>query len=448
MGKAVEQLLATREAGNAYTVPHGAISALQIEAMDERLQERIDTIRLVKLRADEAGITRVRSFADMVPLLLPHTAYKSYPESFLSGGRWDRLTKWLGTVSAHPLDHVDLDGIGDIDAWIARLEAAGHYVSCTSGTTGKSAMLVGSKADMDWAGADSVSACAWSTGIPPARDRLIFRLAPVAQLPRNVAIMEAIHRDYGKPGSEMYAYPIPPITVGSITRMVVLRKAMAEGSAQPSEIEEFERTSATRAAALDGAIGITVDRLMAARDEKLFMTGMWANLYKIAEALRARGLGGADFQDDNMMYVGGGLKGADLPANYREFIRETLNLSEKRNFQMYGMQEIGSALPLCSAGRYHVPPWVVCLPLDRDGETLQPLGPGEIEGRAAFFDLSLDGRWGGVISGDRIEVTFEPCACGAATPSIRDNVARYKDLVGDDKISCSGTVDAYVRGLG
>ena len=53
-----------------------------------------------------------------------------------------------------------------------------------------------------------------------------------------------------------------------------------------------------------------------------------------------------------------------------------------------------------------------------------------------------------MISGDRIEVDFRPCACGAGTPSIRDNVARFKDLVGDDKISCSGTVDAYVRGLG
>jgi hypothetical protein len=179
------------------------------------------------------------------------------------------------------------------------------------------------------------------------------------------------------------------------------------------------------------------------------MTGMWANLYKIAEALRERGLGGGDFQPDNMMYVGGGLKGADLPASYREFIRETLNLSEARNFQMYGMQEIGSALPRCNeGGRYHVPPWVVCLPLDREGDTLLPMDQGEIEARAAFFDLSLDGRWGGVISGDRIEVDFRACACGAGSPSIRDNVTRFKDLAGDDKISCSGTVDAYVRGLG
>ncbi len=72
---------------------------------------------------------------------------------------------------------------------------------------------------------------------------------------------------------------------------------------------------------------------------------------------------------------------------------------------------------------------------------------GEIEGRAAFFDLALDGRWGGVITGDKISLDLGPCACGNAGPIIRDNIVRYADLEGDDKIGCAGTVDAYVRGL-
>jgi hypothetical protein len=59
----------------------------------------------------------------------------------------------------------------------------------------------------------------------------------------------------------------------------------------------------------------------------------------------------------------------------------------------------------------------------------------------------MDGRWGGVISGDHIEVDYSPCKCGNRSPSITDNVYRYADLEGDDKIGCAGTVDAYVRGL-
>jgi hypothetical protein len=168
----------------------------------------------------------------------------------------------------------------------------------------------------------------------------------------------------------------------------------------------------------------------------------------VAEAVRAMGYGAKDFHADNTVYIGGGLKGATLPADYREYIYETFNLSPERVFQMYGMQEINSAMPRCRAGRYHVPPWLMCLPLDQAGETLVPLnGDAEVEGRAAFFDLSLDGRWGGVISGDKISVRFGRCDCGLQGPSIRDDIARYSDLPGGDKISCSGTIDAYVRGV-
>jgi len=89
--------------------------------------------------------------------------------------------------------------------------------------------------------------------------------------------------------------------------------------------------------------------------------------------------------------------------------------------------------------------------LDKSGDNLAEgaldYSAGEREGRAAFFDLSLDGRWGGVITGDRISLDYGTCACGNHGPSIRDNIARYADLEGDDKIGCAGTVDAYVRGV-
>ena len=52
-----------------------------------------------------------------------------------------------------------------------------------------------------------------------------------------------------------------------------------------------------------------------------------------------------------------------------------------------------------------------------------------------------------MITGDRISLDLGPCPCGQAGPSIRDDIARYADLEGDDKIGCAGTVDAYVRGL-
>lgn len=448
MGDAVDKLLSFQNSGTAYSIPFCDVRDLQVAAMNERLAERIDKIRLVGFRARQAKISQIHDFADAVQLLLPHTAYKSYPESFLLEGKWDKLTKWLGTVSTYPTGDTDLDGVSDVDGWVARLEKAGHPVSCSSGTTGKSAMLIASKADLRWTAEDSVVACAWVTGIAPAQDRNVFSLAPVAAVPRNLAIMERLHQTYGNPKAELFRYPVPPITVGSITRMIALRKAIADGTAMPADIAEFQSTGAAREKSLDAATGITVEALCKARHEKLYLIGLWGNLHKVAVAMRERGFSARDFHPENMMYVGGGLKRELLPPDYREFVCETFNIAPGRNFQFYGMQELGTVKPRCNkAGRYHIPPWVVCLPLSKDADALLPMDQGEVQCRGGFFDLSMDGRWGGVISGDRIEVDFSPCACGAQSPSIRDNIARYADLEGDDKIGCAGTIDAYVRGV-
>jgi hypothetical protein len=418
--------------------------------MNERLQERIDRIKLVKLRAQDADVTEIRSFEDVVPLLLPHTAYKSYPESFLTEKKWDRLTKWLGTVSAYPTDNVDLSDVREIDDWVAACEKAGHFVSCSSGTTGKSAMLVASQTDLDFASKDGVAAVQWGSDIRVGDKRTPAGAASaVAYTPRNAAMGKGLMGAFVDPEAPRFLSGLPPVTIGSLTKMITLRKAIADGTAQPAEIQEYEAESEARQKGLDDAQHGAVEDIISKRNEKLYITGMWGALHPFAVAVRERGYSAKDFHPENACYLGGGLKRAKLPPDYREFVYETFNLSPRFIYQMYGMQELGTSMPRCQIGqRYHVPPWLVCLPLDKDGDALvRGVGEGKVEGRAAFFDLSMDGRWGGVISGDHIEVDYSPCACGNRSPSIADNIYRYSDLEGDDKIGCAGTVDAYVRGL-
>jgi hypothetical protein len=448
LGEIADKLLSHVPTRDGYDIPYAEVRELQIAAMNERFHEQVGRIKLVALRAREAGLDGIASLDDAVQLLLPHTAYKSYPENFLLEEKWDKLTRWLNTVSAYPTDDTDLEGISGVDEWIDRLSEAGHYVSCSSGTTGKSAMLVLSKKDIDFGAEELVQAICWSTGIEAAQDRRMFSLAPVATVPKNVAIGDGLQRAFAHPEQERYRYPAPPITVGSITNMVVLRRKMADGTAMPDEISAFEATSAEREKGMREAIGLTADMIIAAREHRLFLLGLWSGHHAVAVEVRNRGYSAKDFHPDNTIFVSGGLKRALLPDDYREFVYETFNIRPERTFLSYGMQELQSNMPRCrKGGRYHVPPWLVCLPLNKEGDALVPLGPGEIEGRAAFFDISMDGRWGGVISGDHIHVDFSPCACGAGSPSIRDNVTRYADLEGDDKIGCAGTVDAYVRGL-
>ena len=446
---ACDALLARVNDADRFDYDPKELLPLQIAALAERFADRKGRIKLLGHRAEEAGISAISSLDDMVQLLFPHTAYKSYPESFLINERWDRLTKWLGTVSPHPIEGVDLDGIAGIDEWIERLAAKGYYISCSSGTTGKSAMLIASDADMDWSKLDTVGVFSWGSGVPAAQDRLLVGCAPVATVPKNQAISQAQADAFGNPAWERWAYPVPPITVGSLTRMVVMRKKMADGSATPQEIADFDSTSADRQAVLDAAIEKSADFIIANRERKLMVAGLWSGLYAVAKAVRERGFAAKDFDPDNCIYVGGGLKRAQLPADYQEFVHQTFNIPEGRHFQNYSMQELNSGMPKCrEGGRYHLPPWIVPFILNKEGDALVPHDfAGEVEGRAAFFDLSLDGRWGGVISGDRIALDYRPCMCGNRGPSVRDDIARYADLEGDDKIGCAGTVDAYVRGL-
>jgi hypothetical protein len=449
----VERLVGLKETDNRFDLPHCEIGELQIAAMNERLQERIGAIKLLALRAQDAGIDRIKRLEDMVPLLLPHTAYKSYPESFLREQRWDRLTKWLGTVSTYPIGNVSLEGIAGIDEWVARLAEAGYFLSCSSGTTGNPAMLMNSRADVEFAATDVVDAVLWGSEIAPDADRTMVNLGLITVTPRGTAMGGKLFAAFADASRERIGLPVPPLTVGSITGMIALRKAVADGTARPGEIAEFEAESAARQKVVDEAFGKAAEKLIERREEKLYLSGYWGQLYLVAEEIRNRGYGGKDFHPENSAYLAGGLKKSQLPPNYREVVFDTFNVSPRYAYHMYGMQEIQSSMPRCQeGGRYHIPPWLVCLPLDKDGEKLLPGVEasdfaGAVEGRAAFFDLSLDGRWGGIISGDHIHIDYGRCACGARAPSIRDDIRRYADLQGDDKIACSGTIDAYVRGL-
>jgi len=450
MGQICDQLTGHMPGATGYTQSHEEVRELQIAAINERLQERIDRIKLVGLRARDAGITEVKSFEDAVPLLLPHTAYKSYPESFLTEKKWDRLTKWLGTVSAYPTDGVDLTDVKEIDDWVEACAKAGLFVACSSGTTGKSAMLVASRADLDFTSKDGITAVQWGSALREGDKR--YPAGPagaVAYTHKNAAMGMALMNAFVDPEAPRFQSGLPPVTIGSLTKMITLRKKIADGTALPAEIQEYEAETAARQQGLDNALVGSVEDIISKRDKRLFITGMWGALYPFAVAVREKGYSAKDFHPENGVYLGGGLKRAQLPDNYREFVYETFNLNPKYIYQMYGMQELQTSMPRCQEGqRYHVPTWLVPLPLDKAGDELVPgYGKGKVEGRAAFFDLSMDGRWGGVISGDHIEIDYSPCVCGNASPSIADNIYRYADLEGDDKIGCAGTVDAYVRGM-
>ncbi len=441
-----DRLVSMVDHDDPFVLSHADLIESQLEAIDALFQDRLGKIKLLGNRAEEGRVSQVRSLHDVVPLLFAHTAYKSYPESWLLDGKWDRLGKWLDTVSTERVEPMDTSVVKGLDDWLAMLEERQHFVSCSSGTTGKCAMMNATQEDLDFAGRSLLQAIRWG-GLAPNHDRRMISLGQVAATPRNRATGRPMVEAFSPPDFPPFAPNVPPITIGGITEMVVLRKRIADGVAQPSELEYYEAQAKAREASIDSSIEQAAQALIANRDWPLHIMGLFVPLYQVARRVRDLGFSGKDFKE-NTTFVSGGLKRVALPDDYKSFVFETFNISQARALQSYGMQELSTNAPRCSAGRYHMAPWVVLLLLDESGENLiEPCFDGEVEGRAAFFDMSMQGRWGGVISGDRIRATWAKCECGRASPSVADDIQRYADLASGDKIACSGTIDAYVRGV-
>lgn len=447
MRSAVQRLVKLVGADDCFDIDPIDLLPVQLEAANERLAAQARRIPLLANRAESGGIEDIAQPANLVPLLFAHTTYKTYAEGWLNDGRWDRMGRWLATVSTRDVEGLDTAGVETLDDWLKELETVGHYLSCSSGTTGKPAMLSCTEGDIALSARINIEALLWATGLTRGEDRKFLGLGPQFAAPREDAIRQAMVDCFSSRYPPYQFGDGEPITVGSMVDMITLRRKLADGTARPNEIAEFERIAAQRGADMEAAAKKAVDAVIEARDVPLLATGMFATLYQIAEGIRAKGHGGDDFDPNNAMMVAGGLKGAALPENYREFVLETFNVTEERLYHAYSMREINATFPLCHHGRYHVSPWVIMLPLDSTGEHLLDVDAEEIEARAAFFDASIEGRWGGVISGDRVSVSFGKCGCGHQGPTIGREITRYSDLPGGDKITCAGSIDAYVRGV-
>ena len=444
MTSATERLTRLVDVEDRYDYNIADVLPVQIEAANERFASRLGAIKLLANRAETAGISEIRGLPDLVPLLFAHTAYKSYPENWLTEGRWDRIGRWLESVSSHRVEGLDISGVTDIDDWLNRLAGVGHYLSCSSGTTGKVSMINSSMADRVFNRRTNVASFQWSTGLRPDQSSKFFACNPTSNNFRNSDVTGSLAEAFGAGQSE-YKFPGGMITIGQIRQMVALRRSIADGAARPTDIAEYEATTKARENNMNAAVEQIAEALVENRSHKLLIIGMFPLLFRVAETIRSHGYSGKDFHPANALAVGGGLKRSALPDDYREQIFSTLNIHH--TYHMYAMQELNTQLVRCAAGRYHIAPWVLFLPLDEPGEQLLQPGKGEMEARAAFFDLSHDGRWGGVITGDKVQVDHGKCACGRPGPTLATEIIRYADLASGDKISCAGTIDAYVRGL-
>ena len=434
------------EPDTAFDQPMSDIVPMQLRAAQELFELRRDQIPLLKRRAQEAGIDRIKTLQDIVPLLFAHTVYKSYPPSFVEQGRWDRMLTWLNTLSVDDVTTVNVEGVKDVDDWIARLWEAGHMVLATSGSSGKCSFLNHTRGDSEMKKRHFRHAVGWPF-VKPSGDRAVFWLGPTKG-PNSACEAATFNAaNWGRPGS-VFSLTDAPLKIADVSRMAAMRKKMAEGTAQPQEIAAFEQEARRKAIEGREAMLGLADKILDHRHEPLMISGMWAQYMMLIARARERGIADGDFHPECIVNAGGGVKGIALPDDYKEQVERFFGKVIRPG--AYGMTELSQVMPRCEAGRYHRAPGLIWLVLDRDGERVLTAEDGEdgiVEGRFAFLDLLYEGRWGGIITGDRVTVDFKPrCACGRTGPTLFDNITRFSQVGEDDHIGCAGTIDGYIRG--
>ena len=448
---ALEQILELAQVPDPFRTAPDNLYQLQLEAVRERLAQRRKQIGLLDRRAKDAGIEEIRHRQDLVPLLFADANYKSYPDSFVDRGRWDRMSLWLQTLSTNPIEGLNYHAVKDMDDWVAELRRCGHYVMSSSGTSGKQSFLNQSEFDRHMGWKLMLQGTSWSVANLRSKPKPypVFALLPSGGSYTATERTGRFIEEVGIPGDIHYMSHIPQSAQDLVTAGR-LRREIAAGTAMPSEIADFEARSKAQAEKIQKDFAEFRELLLSRRREPMLIIGMMATLYAVVADAKSKGVADGDFHPDTVISIGGGRKGANLPEDFEDQCYRFFNLGETNFNDGYGMAEMSGFCPIShKTGGWTIPPWIIALVLDKKGENLlnPEDGRGQAEGRFAFIDLLVDGRWGGLISGDKVTVDFAPGEDGLKTPLL-SNLMRYKDLPGgDDKLSCAGTIDAYIRGV-
>ena len=100
------------------------------------------------------------------------------------------------------------------------------------------------------------------------------------------------------------------------------------------------------------------------------------------------------------------------------------------------MSELMGMNAKCSAGNFHINPWLIPYVLDVDSLEPLPIG-GRTTGRLAGIDLMASSYWSGYISTDLVTMTWDPmCACERQGPYLDPDIQRVPQRRGRQDLVC------------
>ncbi len=433
------------------------IEQIHLEGAKKRFDQLRDSIPILRKLASEQRIESIEQINDLVPLLFPHTVYKSYPFSYLEKNRFDKLTRWFNTLTAEDLSQLDVSSCTSIDCWIKVIEKGTGLKPChTSGTTGKLSFLPRSHDQWytqinlignmirDWHGKNSGPDLK-KNHLPYVQPH--YKSGSAALLRGSQTQIEVFS---GGADNAVYLYPeslsadvaslAGRIRVAESRGELGLLRIQPELLARRDEMVERERQRPER---MKEFLQEAIARF---GGKPIVLSSVWPILFDAAQDGFANGVSQV-FAPGSVLISGGGLKGRDLPDDWRSQIFEFLGFDQA--YEVYSMSEMMLLFPSCTEKNYHVPP--VLVPFCLDPETGEALPrTGRQTGRFAYLDLLPDNYWGGLVTGDEVTMSGwdEPCGCGRAGPYVDHEIRRYSQKEGgDDKINCAGTPEAQQRAI-
>lgn len=442
----------SREAWNQ--LPREEIDALQLPALQRRFAELRDQIPVLKRLADAEGVEHIERLEDVVPLLFEHTVFKSYPPSLLEKNNFAAINKWLAKLVTPEIGEAllaaDVSACTGLDDWFEAMDAQVPQLclSHTSGTSGTLSFLpLGTREFEKAAGVRRL--LAWSMQGPQTPDPQLHSVYPyyrkgyLSHLRGNLALMRGL-----LPSLDNFHAAYPATLSSDVLYLgAKVRAAQSKGTLDRLEIspalkekkKAYDKLQAEMPQHLATFFEDMTNRLAG---QRVYIGGTWNLLHNMAKAGLERGLQNV-FHPDSFIATTGGAKGVVQPEGWREDVLRFTGA--QRINETYAMSEVVSGShALCDHGNYHFTPTAIPFVLDPD--TGKPLPrKGRQTGRAAFFDLGAELRWGGFITGDEITVEWDkPCPCGRHSRYVAGPIQRYSEKNGgDDKITCAASEQSH-----
>jgi len=437
-----------------FSIEPQLLAEAQLEVLKNRFSELYPNLAALHKIADENRITAFRTIDEIVPLLFPHTTYKSYPMALVVNGRFDLMNAWLNDYTAYDLSDLNLSGCQSLDDWLDVVEANTPVrVTTSSGTSGKCSLLPKSTLEIgNYSSAFSATFTRFRDehGIDDYCGPERFHVRPRPRRSRhNTSVMTQTLVD-SYCGDESHVVTLGGEMPTDVLWMTAqMNKARAEGTLEQlkrskgwKHVDALLKDLELRGASPRSIEEFARDVIVRLKDKPIVLMCGNNFLWTMVECAKRDGVE-IRFAPNSIISLAGGAKFDTTSEAQREEIERMIPHVFN---EMYGFSETSQPALKCSNGHYHAPPWLVQFVLDPATGAPYPRS-GVQTGRFAAFDLWARTYWGGFISGDEVTMNWDGgCPCGRLGPFIHDGVGRFSEKHGsDDKINCQRTAAAVAE---